>query len=399
MSRVQGESEEGEQREPLPPISAWKKIIVSFAGALGNVVFAIAIAWLVYWQGIPATLDQRSAAVGYVDQESPAYERGLRTGDTVLSVNGQAVNSWSDVMPLCMLGGEVSLEVDSPEGRKELVIPVSEGAMGQQSIAGVSGRILCLVDSAMEGLSAAEAGIMRGDIIERFDGVEVLSIRHLNYLVSSCRDETVDVEVRRRDELVVLQVTPRYSEEQETVLIGVEFGQLAYDFDSIVHPKPMEQIKGHSTLIFRVLKALVTPKTSKTVAKQVGGAGAILAYYWYVIPNSLMLAIWFTGLLNINLAILNLLPIPVLDGGHIMFSLWEGITKRPVNAKFMNFLVNVFAVLLISLLFLLLYRDVVRFTPIKRYVGRLFGRDSVEQVDADSAEPAPANTTTNEIVP
>ena len=397
MSTVQGEAEEGKQREPLPAIAPWKKIIVSFAGGVGNVLFAVAIAWLVYWQGIPATLDQRSAVVGYVDDKSPAYEKGLRTGDTVLSVNGHAVESWSDVAPLCMLGGEVVLGIESPDGPKELVIPAVEGAMGEQTIEGVFGRILCLVESAMDGMSAAEAGIRRGDIIEKIDGVAVLSIRHLTYLVSERRDQTVNVEVRRRDKRIVLPVTPRYSEEHKAVLIGVEFGRLAYDFDSIVHPRPMEQIKRHSTLIFRVLKALVTPKTSRTVAKQVGGAGAIFAYYWYVIPNSIMLAIWFTGLLNINLAILNLLPIPVLDGGHIVFSLWEAITGRPLNARVVNFLVNVFAVLLISMLVFLLYRDVVRLTPIKQHVGRLFGRNADEPPEPGPEEQAPDNSATNDL--
>jgi len=97
-----------------------------------------------------------------------------------------------------------------------------------------------------------------------------------------------------------------------------------------------------------------------------------------MIKASLMLAVWFTGLLNINLAIINLLPIPVLDGGHIIFSLWELIMRKPIKARVVNALVNVFAVLIIGLFAFLSLRDVWRHTP----AGRLF--DGLMQRGADT---------------
>ena len=87
---------------------------------------------------------------------------------------------------------------------------------------------------------------------------------------------------------------------------------------------------------------------------------AIFVMYWLAVKSSLMIAVWFTGFLNVNLAILNILPLPVLDGGHIVLSLWEWITRRPVSAKIVTWIWNLFAVLLIAVFLLLTYRDVVR---------------------------------------
>jgi Zn-dependent protease len=115
----------------------------------------------------------------------------------------------------------------------------------------------------------------------------------------------------------------------------------------------------------------------------VGGPVAIIVYYYGMVQASLMLAVWFTGFLNINLAIINLLPIPVLDGGHIVFSLWEWVFRRPVHAKVINFLVNFFALLLIGVFLALTFRDVDRSPVGRRVRGFLIERDTLEAVEQD----------------
>ena len=89
----------------------------------------------------------------------------------------------------------------------------------------------------------------------------------------------------------------------------------------------------------------------------------MIAFY-YVVKLSLMIAVFFTSFLNVNLAIINLLPIPVLDGGHIVFSLWEMIFRRPLHSKIIIGLTNLFAVLLIVLFVFLTGRDTYRYTAI-----------------------------------
>ena len=113
-------------------------------------------------------------------------------------------------------------------------------------------------------------------------------------------------------------------------------------------------------MIFRLLRALVTPHEAKAASQAIGGPVAILVMYWWTVQSSFMLALWFTMMLNVNLAIINLLPIPVVDGGHILFALWEVITRRPISARVLNFVMNAFVVLLISVFLMLTYRDFAR---------------------------------------
>ena len=99
------------------------------------------------------------------------------------------------------------------------------------------------------------------------------------------------------------------------------------------------------------------------MTRALGGPVAIFGMLWVYIKTNLLAAVGFLRFLNVNLAILNLLPIPVLDGGHIVFSTWELVSRRKAHPKIVNGLVNVFAVLLIIVFVLLTVKDVGRFFP------------------------------------
>jgi regulator of sigma E protease len=392
MSHIQGGDEEkekdGETRPPLPRIAAWRKIIVSSAGAIGNILLAILIAWLVYWIGIPAGPSERSSVVGFVDTESAAYAEGLRIGDEVVAVNDTPVRSWRDVRLEVALNPTVTLTVRrlGVEGTQEMVLETAEGVIGEPSLDGVSGCNLCQVLQVTAGMSAEAAGVEPGDVITEFDGVSVWSRSHLSELVGQRQGRTVPMKVQRQTDegrqVLELTVTPAFDIENNKARIGIVFNTMAVEHDTIVRPKPMEQLRNHASAIVRVLRALVTPRQAKAASQAVGGPVAIMISYWAIVKTSIMLAVWFTGFLNVNLAILNLLPIPVLDGGHIVFSIWEMVFRRPPSPKLVNALVNVFAVLLIGVMILLSVRDLDRFTSLGSRVRDLFP-EKVEEAPAE----------------
>jgi regulator of sigma E protease len=111
----------------------------------------------------------------------------------------------------------------------------------------------------------------------------------------------------------------------------------------------------------------------------------ILATLWISIKASLLNGVGFIRFLNVNLAILNLLPIPVLDGGHVLFAVWEAIFRRPAHPKVVTALVNVFASLLIAVFILLTYRDVLRVPSLMRAFGKIRAAEQNAK-DAASAE-------------
>ncbi len=156
----------------------------------------------------------------------------------------------------------------------------------------------------------------------------------------------------------------------------------AVDYDTVIRPSPLEQLKSHGSAMFRFFAALVTPQQAKSASAAVGGPVAIMASYWVIVKTSIMLAIWFTGFLNVNLAMLNLLPIPVLDGGHICFALYEAVARKPMHPRLVSALVNGFALLLIGLIIVLSIRDVDRFTPAGNYVRSLINGAETNAVPA-----------------
>lgn len=393
MSVLQGKSRDPEVSPPLPPAPAGSKIAVALAGAGGNLLLAVAIAWLVYAVGMPLTTEQQDTVIGYVDPASAAFAAGLRTGDRILSVQDRQVQTWGHLVQEAALHNRVRLGVLGPDGTERIVEvdtePWPEFAI--RTIPGISPRNVCRVASVTPGLSAAESGIQPQDVIVHFADIPVLSRGHLVELVAQHRNRTVPVVVRRmvsgQAEEIEFQLTPQWDERARMTRIGIEFAQeppLAA-LDVRIHPRPGRQLWHHATTIVRFLRHLVTPRVARRAAEQVGGPVAILSYYVGIIKASLMLAIWFTGFLNVNLAVINLLPIPVLDGGHVLFALWELLTRRPLPARVAHALVNTFAVLLVAMMILLSLRDLDRFTPIGRQVRSWFQRRS----ETVSTEPRP----------
>ena len=344
--------DEDEEKRILPPTQPWKKILVSLAGATGNIILAFIVAYIVYWGGTSYAPVEEECVIGYVDTNSTMYAEGIRMGDIINSVNDKPINNWQEFVIDSALSDSITLDITKADSGKTITMPVEiTEIMGQRVVEGIYPGNYCYVLKVEPESSADKAGILPGDRVLELNNQELYSREHLVELVADYRDQTIPAKVLRKGETVELQVTPQYNEQHGRVLIGIMFNT----FD--VKP-PLEQIKSHAMVIFRLLKALVTPKEAKHAASSIGGPVRILEVFWFAVRVDWVMALWFTGLLNVNLAIINLLPIPVLDGGHIVFALWEWVTRRPISARVFNTLINIFATLLIGVFLLLTFNDV-----------------------------------------
>jgi regulator of sigma E protease len=199
--------------------------------------------------------------------------------------------------------------------------------------------------------------------------------------------------VEREGARITATVQPQYNEEKKRVLIGVALG-LIPSLPWMQKQAPLDQILYDATGIFRILRALVTPREARQAAGALGGPVMIIMALWGSIKISYIYGLGFLRFLNVNLAILNLLPIPVLDGGHVLFSLWEGITRRRVHPRVVTVLINVFAVLLIGAMLLLTYRDIFRLVPAFRKKDAAVEHAATNAVTATNAAAA-----TNRVAP
>ena len=370
--RVQGSGFDHQPRS-LPRVAPWRKIIVSVAGAAGNLVFAFLLAAIVWIVGKPSSLQEQNSIVGYIATNSPALAMGLSVGDEIIAVNGEPVRNWTDILQKTALGSSsaVALRLRAPAGgEREISLEAEKASVGVWMLPGIEGMDPCHVASVYPNSGAEAAGILPGDQIVTFDGQKIYSRAHLSQMVEAAAGRSGIVEYRREDAIVSTTVESRYDEGLDRHLIGITFNTIGdMDFTARSHPTPWAQVRSHATAIFSFLHALTTPSTSGAAAGAVGGPVLILLMLWLMLKSSFILAIWFTGFLNVNLAIINLLPLPILDGGHVVMNLWEMIFRRPAPPRLIHALANLFAVLFIALFLALTFRDSVRHLvpPVKRW--------------------------------
>ena len=363
-----------ENQRVLPRVAPGRKIIVSVAGAAGNLAFAFLLAVVVWIAGKPASLEERNGVVGFIATNSPALALGLAVGDEIIAVDGQPVANWTQILEKTSLvaGREVNLRIRPAAGgpERDLALATEKSELGLWLLPGIEGMSPCQIATVYPHSGAQAANLQSGDVILSLDGHKVYSQGHLSQLVEAAAGRPALLEYRRNGEQRSALVESRYDEGLKRHLIGIQFNTLAdLDFAALTHPTPWAQLRGHATAIFSFLHALTTPATSGAAAGAVGGPVLILIMLWLMVKSSFILAIWFTGFLNVNLAILNLLPLPVLDGGHVVMNVWEMVTRRPAPPKLINALANVFAILFIALFLLLVFRDSVRHLvpPIQRW--------------------------------
>lgn len=342
----------GDDDRNLPPARPLDKILVGFAGVTFNMIFAVFLAYVIFWESKAVAPEYESSAVGYVETNSVAYAAGIRAGDVIVAINGENISSWEQFVVVAALRDEAALTL-SRNGQTLAVTIPTEKVTGGRVVPGLSPRNYCVVLDTFAASPASAAGLEAGDRIVSLDGHELFSREHMVDLIDASQGRPVALVVDREGEQLNLTVTPRYNEEHGRSMIGI-----AFRTDEV--KKPWDQIRSHATLIFRILKALVTPSESRAAAEAIGGPVAIIDIFMKFAALGLMQALWFTCLLNVNLAVMNLLPIPVLDGGHILFAFSEMITRRPAPPKLVAFLWKTSALLLLSVFLLLTYRDFAR---------------------------------------
>ncbi len=365
MEAIQGG--EGASATALPDVPAWKRIVVSIAGPAGNVVLAIFLAWVI-WLAPGSVTGVVSTEIGEVVPETPAWVAGLRPGDVVERVGGRRVTTWSDFMVECHLSGDLergvalTLREGAAGGTLRTVqVAVTNLSHGVRGIEGIFWYGKCQIQEVVAGMPAQGAGLLAGDVVETFDGEAVRNSQDFVERVRAAGVRPVRLGILRKGRVEDVVVVPALSE-AGVAMIGANVQNAADAAMWMQYRAPWRQIRSDAMQVFRVLSALVAPKAKgerARVASAIGGPVLIMAHLWRIVQESLLSSMGFLRMICINLAIINLLPLPVLDGGHIVFALWEIITRRKPHPRVISVLVTGFAVLLIGLMVLLVFKDVI----------------------------------------
>jgi regulator of sigma E protease len=370
MEKIQGDAAAGK----YPDVSPWKKIAVAVSGPLGNIILAAVLAvavWLIPGNEAGA---QIRPVIGTIETNCAAYAAGLRQGDEIVAVNGTTVKNWYDFTVETLLKDNDTAVLGLRDGRT-LTVPVVKIETGERIIEEIEPAIPCLFGAVTKGSPADIAGVKSGDTALTFNGVTVLGWEHFTELVQAAEPGVpAALAVDRKGETLHLFIVPEYNKEYDRIMVGVQLGGSGLPW--MLYKNPLDQIKYDALMIVRVAKALTSRDEVRQVAKTLGGPVAIFDMLMISIQMGLVSTLGLIRLLNVNLALLNLLPIPVLDGGHICFALWHGITRRKVNVKIQTVLINFFAVLLIGAMLLITFNDIDRKFQIKKFFSRVIPEQS-----------------------
>ena len=255
--------------------------------------------------------------------------------------------------------GTDSAPADKPVGKQatpvDSILVAVAGPMGNIVLAVVLAFVLAAIPGARFGEMQA------GDRVLSVGGVPVRTWTEMQTEIQISGGKPTVFKVDRAGGEATLTLTPKRDEVSGAYYI------LAFSTTNNVRAaawmpsrNPLKQLQWDTMSIVRVLKALMTPKESKAAAQALGGPVMIAEGLYRQVRNDVWDAFGFLRFLCVNLAILNLLPIPVLDGSIVMFSLFALIFKRPPNEKFVGILTQVFMYLLIAAMLFLVYRDTLR---------------------------------------
>ena len=329
-----------------------------------------------------------------VREPSLLASAGFRADDLVLKVNGNRAYSQYHLIDLLMenVGEEKVITVQRNGNVKQLNFstPKQTGVMVgavPRPEHGTWAKLLSKLGKDLKPLEdtpAMKADVQENDLIQAINGQRITSTRHLVDIIHANGDKKMELELIRGDETLTVSATPKDNQLGIALMqdIGIIFKPEAIKYvEQRPGPTPWAQVEDVLDKVAITFKALGRGKESGVGAKDLSGPIGIFGMLSIQVNTDLRLALSFLVLLNINLAILNLLPVPVLDGGHILLSLIEWVRKKPVSVRLQEYATTVFAVLLLCFFLFITLADVKR-VPL---LHDIFNRDTqIEQ----SSEPA-----------
>ncbi len=347
----------------------WERFQILIAGAAMNLILAVVVMAVVLAQGaeVPAYQDE-APVVGAVLPDSPAERVGIRPGDRILTVAGDTVDTWERLY--LAIGTRPSRDVAVTllrDGRTESVTvnPNPETRFEVGDI-GVLPDVSPTVRAVNSGAPADRAGLKAGDLVYAVNGRRVIFARQLSEAISGSAGTPVDLTLRRAGQELHVSVTPE--QQGDRGLIGISISEATKSF----HPGPLEAVSlsvqrniEFGGLIFRTLGGLFVGQTS---LRQLQGPVAIAQLSGESAAAGWISLFTLMASISLNLGLLNLLPIPVLDGGHILIMALEGVARRDFSMAVKEKMLLAGFVLLMMLMVTVIYNDLMRITWIQNLV-------------------------------
>lgn len=356
--------------------SVWKRIAIVTAGPVANLLLAILIYWVLFMHGVTGL----KPVLGEITSGTPAAQASIKAGGVIREVANEPVASWQDVRWLLLQASaeasSVSLKVlyeDREHHLHQLTIPksddIEQDILQQLGLNPFRPAVPAIVGEVIEGSAAEAARLVAGDRVLQVDGQPIAQWDDLVNIVRKNPGKQLKLIIKRGDAELPLVITPEVVEEN-----GIEVGRIgaAYQMNEsdlkqfLVHTHygPLEALsravgKTWETSVFS-LKMLGNMITGAVSWKGLSGPVTIASFAGQSADAGWKTFLGFLALVSISLGILNLLPIPVLDGGHLLYYMVEIVKGSPVSEQVMEVGYRIGFVLLGLLMACALYNDITR---------------------------------------
>jgi regulator of sigma E protease len=352
-----------------------QRAVVAVAGPLANFLSAILMLWIMFMYGVNHPTFYERPIIGHVADSSAAKEAGVMAGDSMVSVNGKKISSWDDFEGI-FLTGSATYVMDVVRGGETKQLTVrkdhNRGELYAQPPFGLFAPLPAVIGRVQDTMPGAKAGLMAGDTVVAINAAPVISWFQLTDLIQGGSPETPLVfSIKRPGGSAEISVVPYYHVVEKRRIVGIEVARSAY---RIVRYPPgkafslcLDKSWDYTTMIFTVLGKLISREVS---TKELAGPVGIIPASGIVALQGLSPILNFMALISINLAVINLFPLIITDGGMLLFLLLEAIRRRPLSLKTQMAFTR-FAIIFFIMFFLYVtFNDINRMPQLFRMFGK-----------------------------
>jgi regulator of sigma E protease len=343
----------------------WQRFLVAAAGPAMNIILAIALITGLYMYGtdVPEFVVGQ-AVVNVVEPASPADRAGIKPGDQIVSFDGKDRPDWQNIQNTVVTspGRAIPIVVERDGKRMDFTITPERKGREEAGDVGMVPYYRQLVQDFQSNSPALAAGMQRGDEIIRVNGIDVRANgRTLQQIIQQIPDESFPVAVLRAGKEVELHVRPITQDGRRMIGIIMQWTTVHIKLGPLAAvQKSIETNKENAVLIFQVIGRLLKREAS---VKQLDGPISIISMSGQMYQAGFVTLLTFMALISLNLGILNIMPIPILDGGVILLLIIESLLGRDLSLRMKERIVQASVVFILMIMVIVLYNDVLKLLP------------------------------------
>lgn len=341
----------------------WQRFLVMVMGSVMNIILAIALMAVINMVGVTVPeYQEQTPVIGWIEPGSPAEAANLKVDDEIISIDGKATEIWNDVE--IAVGTRPKRTLEMEVRRDGAVVPIELTTESRTRLAfgyaGFMGKVWTQITLVTANSPADNAGLKPGDIVLAINGETIYQNRFIEILESNPGNE-LEFEVDRAGEILTLRVTPK--KEGDVGKIGIGHTPKSTSRKFGLFAAVGESVKYNVELAFLVIDFLKDLITGEASAKQLGGPIEIANWSYAALRAGFMAMLAWIAFFSLQLGVINLFPIPVLDGGQILVLALEGLFRRDFSPKVKQVIMQIgFAIFIVLIVFVIL-NDVAKRLP------------------------------------